>query len=381
MGSERLVIVEDEPVLLDLLSSIFQADDLEVVRCATGREGVAAIERGVDVLLTDKNLPDVGGLELIRLMRERDPEAEAIVLTGYASLDTALQAMELGVFDYLVKPPRDIFDVRRKVHQALDRRRIRRENRDLLLELREKNEQLERSLHDLRRAQQELVQSEKLAGIGTLAAGIAHEIRSPLFGILGLAQALTEESDLQAAHGYAHEIVEYSRTIRDIVTDLTSYSRSSEREYLAEVDLRAIVDDAIRLVRHSTTADAPVHLQVADGDYAVRAKAGELQQVVVNLLKNAIEASSAVAGRGATVELVAEPEHLRLEVRDDGPGVAPEERSRIFDPFYTTKPPGQGTGLGLNIVYRLITRYQGSVHVDEAPEGGARFVVRLPREA
>jgi len=380
MARERLVIVEDEPVLLDLLSSIFQGDDLEVVPCANGRDGLAAIERGVDVLLTDKNLPDVGGLELIRVARDRDPETEAIVLTGYASLDTALQAMELGVFDYLIKPPRDIFDVRRKVHQALDRRRFLRQNRELLAELREKNQELERSLDDLRRAQQELVQSEKLAGIGTLAAGIAHEIRSPLFGILGLSQAITEEPDIAAARAYAQEIVEYSRTIRDIVTDLTSYSRSSEREYLAQVDLRSVLDDAIRLVRHSTTSELHVDVRIAAGEYPVRAKGGEVQQVIVNLLKNAIEASAAVGGQGAVVELTCEPEHFQLEVRDDGPGVPAQERSRIFDPFYTTKPPGEGTGLGLNIVYRLVTRYQGTIHVDDAPEGGARFVVRLPRE-
>jgi signal transduction histidine kinase len=377
---ERLVIVEDEPVILELLASIFDRDDLEVVRCATGRAGLDAIDVGVDVLLTDKNLPDIGGLELVRHARAADPDAEAIVLTGYASLDTALQAMELGVFDYLVKPPRDIFDVRRKVLQALDRRRLARENRRLLIELRDKNAELERSLDELRRAQHEIVQSEKLAGIGTLAAGVAHEIRSPLFGILGLAQAITDEADIATARAHAHEIVEYSRTIRDIVTDLTSYSRSTEREYLAAVDLAAVIDDAVRLVRRSSSLEPEIRVLAPDAPLLVRAKAGELQQVFVNLLKNALEATVAEGGGDVTARVHIEPEHVVVEVIDDGPGVPVDVRSRIFDPFYTTKPAGEGTGLGLNIVYRLVTKYRGTVHVDGEPGHGARFVVRLPRE-
>lgn len=378
---ERLVIVEDEPVILDLLATIFDRDPLEVVRCATGREGLAAIEAGADVLLTDKNLPDIGGLELVRALRAADPTAEAIVLTGYASLDTALQAMELGVFDYLIKPPRDIFDVRRKVLQALDRRRMVRENRRLLDELRAKNAELERSIDELRRAQAELVQSEKLAGIGTLAAGVAHEIRSPLFGILGLAQAITDETDLAAARGYAEEIVEYSRSIRDIVTDLTTYSRSSEREFLAPVDVGGIIDDAVRLVRRSSATEHGIDVALPEAPLFVHARAGELQQVLVNLLKNAIEASIGAGGARVGVSARRDGGVVAIEVTDDGPGVPVAVRGRIFDPFYTTKPAGSGTGLGLNIVYRLVTKYAGTIHVDDAPGGGARFVVRLPAVA
>lgn len=376
---ERLIIVEDEPVIRQLLASIFSDDPLDVILCATGREGLAAIEVGVDVLLTDKNLPDVGGLELIRVARSRDAQVEAIVLTGYASLDTALQAMELGVFDYLVKPPRDIFDVRRKVLQALERRRMVRENDRLLTELRAKNQALEASINELKQTQQELVQSEKLAGIGTLAAGIAHEIRSPLFGILGLAQAITDEQDLAAAQGYAEEIVDYSRSIRDIVTDLTGYSRSSEREFIAEVDLGAIVQDSARLVQRSTKASTKILVDRPADPVQVRARQGELQQVFVNLLNNGVEASSSAGGTTVHAQIRVDGDHVFVDVQDDGPGVPHAQRAHIFDPFFTTKPPGQGTGLGLNIVYRLVTKYRGVVQVGDAPQGGACFVVRLPR--
>ncbi|TVQ93189.1 MAG: response regulator [Deltaproteobacteria bacterium] len=375
---ERLVIVEDEPVILQLLTSIFDEDAFDVIGCPTGEAGRQALEAGADVLLTDKNLPDIGGLELIRLARDRDPEVEAIVITGYASLETALQAMELGVFDYLVKPPRDIYDVRRKVLQAFERRRMVRQNRELLQALQTKNEELQCSLDELKKTQQELVQSEKLAGIGTLAAGVAHEIRSPLFGILGLAQAMIDEDDLGIVRGYAEEIVTYSRSIRDIVTDLTSYARTSDDTHLASIDLSEVLTDSVRLVKRSTQARSEVQVELGEGPFAVRAQANELQQILVNLIKNALDASEGAGGEKVRVALSQATSFVVLEVRDDGPGVPLDKRSRIFDPFYTTKAPGEGTGLGLNIVYRLVTKYRGTIYVDEAPEGGACFTVRLP---
>lgn len=372
----RLVVVDDEPVILQLLTTIFTGDDLDLVACPDGTSALAAIQQGCDVLLTDKNLPDVGGLELVRAAKAARPDCEAIILTGYASLDTALQAMELDVFDYIFKPPKDIFDVRRKVHQAFAKQRVVRENQRLVAALSEKNTALEASLDELRRAQQELVQSEKLAGIGTLAAGIAHEISSPLFGILGLAEAIAEEDDLDAARSYGTEIVEYSRVIRDIVQDLTSYTRSAVREYLTTVDVRQVLMDAARLVSRSSNQDSPVPVDAPEG-LTVQARTSELQQVFVNLVKNALEA---VAERGGSVQVHASAHEggVAIRVIDDGPGIPEDARSQVFDPFYTTKEPGKGTGLGLNIVYRIVTKHRGTVAVEETPGGGATFVVWFP---
>ncbi|MBT3221304.1 MAG: response regulator, partial [Proteobacteria bacterium] len=118
MAEGRLIIVDDEPVILNLLGSVFKNEPWEVVSCRTGAEALAAMEEGFDVLLTDKNLPDIGGLTLLQRAHEIQQDSEVLVITGYASLDTALQAMELGAFDYIVKPPKNIFDVQKKVRQA-----------------------------------------------------------------------------------------------------------------------------------------------------------------------------------------------------------------------------------------------------------------------
>lgn len=383
MAEGRLIIVDDEPVILNLLASIFQEEPWQVTACPNGTTAMAAMrERGVDVLLTDKNLPDIGGLELLQRARELQPDCEVIVITGYASLDTVLAAMQLDAFDYIVKPPKDIFDVQRKVRQAFDKQRLGRENRRLVEELKEKNGRLQEALDELKAMQGELIQSEKLAGIGTLAAGIAHEISSPLFGVMGLAEAIREEEDRELVVGYAKEIVDYSRTIKDIVVQLSGYSRTSEREYLTTVDLGAVVADAARLVTRSLAIDPGVVSITSPPGLYLHAKSNEVQQVFVNLIKNAVEAVAerhGAAGPGSIrVRCWSDPDGVRAEVADDGPGIPADRCSVIFDPFYTTKPPGRGTGLGLNIVYRIVSRYRGTVGVRSVVGEGSTFELWFP---
>lgn len=379
----RLIIVDDEPVILNLLASVFADEpDLDVVPCPDGTTARAALEAGVDVLLTDKNLPDVGGLELARIARERG-DCEVIVITGYASLDTALEAMQLEVFDYIVKPPKDIFDVKRKVKQALDKLHMARENRRLLRDLQTRNGELAAALTDLKAVQAELIQSEKLAGIGTLAAGIAHEVSSPLFGVMGLAEAILDEDDRTLVEGYAREIVDYAGTIKEIVVQLTGYSRRAATDHQEPVRLAEAIDDAVKLVGRSVAFDPASVERDLDASLEVLAQGSELQQVFVNLVKNAIEAvlehhEDDPTRARVSVACRRDGDAVVAEVADNGPGIPEARRSAIFDPFYTTKPVGRGTGLGLNIVYRIVTKYRGQILVDCPDGGGTRFTLRFP---
>ena len=380
----HLLLVDDEPVILQILRAVFAAEPVRLSACADGASAAALIAGDpVDLLITDKNLPDLSGIELMRRLKQQDPLAEAILITGYASVDTAVDALALGAFDYLRKPLDDVFDVRRKAQRALERQRMARENRQLLADLQRKNAELEAALAETRALQSELIQSEKLAGIGTLAAGIAHEVSSPLFGVLGLAEAILEEDELPVVRSHAREIVEYSENIRHIVQELTSYARSSDlddEEQTADVALA--LDDAQRLLsRTATLGGVELRLEVEPGLRA-RIRGTELQQVLLNLIKNAAEAVVEHRPEGERwVEVAAWSEGglALLRVHDNGPGIAPARLRQVFDPFFTTKPPGRGTGLGLNVVYRIVTRNSGQVDVDSPPGEGARFRVRLPR--
>ena len=381
----HLLLVDDEPVILQILRAVFQEEPYRLTAVGTGSEALSVLaDQGCDVLLTDKNLPDVNGLELLKAAKTKDPDIEVIVITGYGSLESALTAMELGAFDYVLKPLNNVFDIRRKVRQALDRQNMTRENRRLVEHLSVKNQELESALAESQKLQAELIQSEKLAGIGTLAAGIAHEVSSPLFGVMGLAEAILDEHDPALVNSYARDIVEYSRTIRDIVMELSSYSRSASTEYLTTVELGRVIEDALRLVERSCPVEG-VHLEtkLADGLY-LHARTNEIQQVFVNLIKNAVEAVNEAhpEGGGRVVISAGNSDgHVWAEVSDQGIGIPSDRVPLIFDPFYTTKPVGKGTGLGLNVVYRILTKYRGSINVQSTGPEGTVFRLRIPVQA
>lgn len=379
---KHLLIVDDEPVILQILKAVFEEEPWRLTLVGTGNEAKRILEsERVDLLLTDKNLPDVSGLELLRIAKAREPLCEVIILTGYGSLETALAAMELDAFDYVLKPLNNVFDIRKKARQAFAKQDVALENRRLILELREKNAAVEAALEETRALQAELIQSEKLAGIGTLAAGIAHEISSPLFGIMGLAEAIADEPDLPLAQSYARDIVEYCRSVRDIVVELSSYSRAASNEYLTTVELTRVIHDALRLVeRSSDVANARFETNV-EPELFLNARTNEIQQVFVNLVKNAAEAVNELEGGGVVrISAGRTGNTVWATVSDTGPGIDPEKQRIIFDPFYTTKAPGKGTGLGLNIVYRIVTKYRGTITVDSRPGHGALFELRFPVE-
>ncbi|MED5369879.1 MAG: hybrid sensor histidine kinase/response regulator [Myxococcota bacterium] len=379
--NKHLILVDDEPVILQILGAVFADSPYRVSSCSTGQQAADLIRgEGVDILVTDKNLPDVNGMELLRIAREVNPLSETLIVTGFASLETAVQAVELDAFDYILKPLNNVFEIKRKVERASEKQDILAENQRLLRDLQEKNAALEEALQQTRSLQEELIQSEKLAGIGTLAAGIAHEVSSPLFGIMGLAEAIVEEEDLELCHNYAGEIVEYSQAIRDIVVELSSYSRASAAEYLTTVELDKVVQDAIRLVERSAqTEGVSVRCEVPSGLY-VHARTGEVQQVFVNLVKNAVEAVFGQEQAEVVVRGGRSDRRVWAEVADNGPGIPEPKLKLVFDPFYTTKAPGKGTGLGLNIVYRILTKYRGTVSVESELGKGSRFSLSFPVE-
>jgi signal transduction histidine kinase len=199
---------------------------------------------------------------------------------------------------------------------------------------------------------------------------------------MGLAEAIVEESDRTLAVGYAEEIVQYSRNIKEIVVQLSGYSRSAQTEYYTLVDLKRTIFDAARLVTRSLAFEVEkVDLQVPEG-LVVNARTSEIQQVFVNLIKNAVEAVSerhGEAGPGVVrVRAGIHDEQVWASVADNGEGIEDDRKNAIFDPFYTTKPPGRGTGLGLNIVYRIVTKYRGTVSVDSEVGSGTTFDLRFP---
>jgi len=382
----HLLIVDDEPVILQILRNVFEDEPYRLTCVSNGTDAIRVIEQqGCDLLLTDKNLPDVNGIELLRLAKQRDSSTEVIIITGYASLETALTALELDAFDYVLKPLDNIFEIRKKARRALEKKAMAKENERLLVDLHTHNDALREALDESRRLQASLIQSEKLAGIGTLAAGIAHEISSPLFGIMGLAEAITDEDEKEIAQGHAREIVQYCRQIREIMHDLSSYSRKGGGDDGSNVDLRESAESALRLLARGRELGEPTIVNEIPAGLTVRARPNEVQQVFVNLVRNGCQAGADAQGSADKANVVLTggqaDEHIWVEIRDNGTGIPDESLNQLYDPFFTTKAPGSGTGLGLNIVYRIVTRCRGTIQARTGEAGGAVFRLEFPSEA
>ncbi len=266
-----------------------------------------------------------------------------------------------------------------------------------------------REAHEaLKRTQQQLLHSEKMASLGRLVAGVAHELNNPISFVLGNVHAMQRYSErlgryLDALHGgaSADECAALRRQLRidalradlpslmegtlegaqrtaDIVQGLRRFS-AVDREKHAVVDLNGVIERAIHWVCKGTAPSFTVHWQAGE-PCCVHGSAGQLLQVLMNLIQNAYDAASEHTRQpGLWITLATGPQTLALALRDNGAGIAPENLGRIFDPFFTTKPVGTGTGLGLSISYGIVEQHGGELAAANAPEGGALFTLTLPR--
>jgi signal transduction histidine kinase/ribosomal protein S18 acetylase RimI-like enzyme len=224
--------------------------------------------------------------------------------------------------------------------------------------------------------QDELIQSEKLAGIGTLAAGIAHEISNPLGGILGTAEImLPDTAEGSSLREYTEDIIRYSQTAAEVIKDLMTYSRKKQEEK-EFVKVEEIIESSLKMaMRGMNIHDIEVkrnYGKVPD----LEANPTELQQVFLNLIVNAIQA---MEGRGElTIETKQNDGGLWISIRDTGQGIEEKNLDKVFNPFFTTKSPGIGTGLGLSIVHHIINRLGGRINLESKIGKGTEFQIVLP---
>jgi len=222
----------------------------------------------------------------------------------------------------------------------------------------------------------QIIQAQKLASLGTLVAGMAHEVNNPAQGIMGLAQLMQDETDLTVVRDYAREIVGYTKHIATVVRDFTTYARQSDQDDATELDLGERMAEAVKLLRRSPQFG---HVEVVTDFQPVpflKARQTEIDQVFVNLIGNAVQAMD---GMGClTLATALRGDTLTASVRDTGSGIPTDRLAKIFDPFYTTKEPSKGTGLGLYIVYKIVTKYGGKIQIDSEVGNGTTFTVAFP---
>ncbi len=233
-----------------------------------------------------------------------------------------------------------------------------------------------RDITERRRAEEQVIRSEKLASVGTLASGVAHEINNPLAGIRGYAEAIVDEVDSTLMRSYARKIVDIAERASEVVRWLSRYSRQAKDVNIVDADLNEISRDSLEAMRFGRLSDNIEVISTYGEIPTIKGNRTELQQVFVNLLGNSVDAMPgggkivlSTRCRGGLVE---------VEVSDTGMGIPEEHMAKIFDPFFTTKEVGKGTGLGLYVISMIIKNHHGTIEVESEVGKGTAFILRFP---
>ena len=234
-------------------------------------------------------------------------------------------------------------------------------------------------VQDESQMQSQLFQAEKLAGMGTFASGIAHDINNPLYILLAFSENILEETDLSTIHSQARSIIEAGKRIQSICQNITQYARAAKARDATLVHVNTSLDEALKIAQFATILQDISIIRNYEEKLEVLANQEELFQVFVNLMTNAIHA---MEGKG-TLSLSSWCENGlgKIAIADTGRGIPQENLKKIFEPFFTTKPKGEGTGLGLHNAKAIIKKYRGELSVESEVGKGTTFVVELPNAA
>ncbi len=415
----KVLIVDDDPVVQLVLKKMTASRGHDVTVCGDAESALVLCQREqYPLLLLDWVLKDMNGLELCRRLRAL-PHGDSSVfmaVTGRTEADDLRAVLEAGFDDYVPKPvDRKLFNIRLTIAEARLVEIAKRKEAEQQLTC--AYERLQRANEQLKENQTQLVHSEKMASLGQLAAGVAHEINNPVGFVTSNLGTLAEYTVVftrlldayetltghvspdQSAAGQAvlHDIAEIREEedldfiredidallaeslngmfrVKEIVQGLKSFARVDEAE-MQIADVNEGIEATLKVVWNELKYKCEVHTKLSPLPQ-IRCYPGQLNQVFMNLLVNA---AHAMEERGEiTIETETTDSEVIIRISDTGVGIPKEHLSELFNPFFTTKPVGEGTGLGLSISYGIIQKHGGRIEVDSEVGRGTTFTIYLP---
>lgn len=411
-ANPSILIVDDNPVNRQILSALLKPFYSNLQLATNGQQCLEALATDTfDLVMLDLNMPLKSGFEVLSRLRSLPLERRPAFIVVSADNDptTISRALQLGAADYVSTPfNRDELLARVGTHLAL-----RSREQDLEARVRQRTAELEAANQKLQKAHSQLILAEKMASLGQLSAGIAHEINNPigyvhsnldslkhyiddLMSLLGEYQRLEVlisdpqalarlrqlqgninlpflESDVQQL---IIDSLKGARQVRQIINDLRAFSHQPPNKQWESLDLNDCIHGALNIVKAELRYKADVHLALEESLPPIECIPTQIYQVMTNLLVNAAQA---IKERGDIyITTRRHEDEAEVSIRDTGSGIDSSDIHRIFDPFFTTKGVNQGTGLGLYVSYSIVEGHHGSIAVDSRPGQGCTFCVRLP---
>lgn len=424
----KILVVDDEKFNLTVAQKIIEEKlpELEVVLCSSPHKVFSILEsQNIDIILLDIIMPDINGVEILKKIREHEEfkDIQVLMFTGMTDKESFRICFESGADDYINKPINLVEFVARLKAAAKTRLHLVM-LKDTLVTMAEQYNTLHKVTNELRETQFYLVQKEKLASLGELAAGVAHEINNPLGYVASNLETIASyllkiEEGLNLYRRYAalvapqsqeaieekqrleifekkakfnfilgdlglivKDSIEGTERVASIVKSLRNFAYTGSEEEMTGNDLNQIIEEVLLIAQNETKYVATITKSYGEIP-PVRCEKSQLGQVLLNLVINAAQAikSQERSSLGRIwIDTFAEGTCGVCKVRDDGPGIDKEHIGKIFDPFFTTKEVGSGIGLGLSIAYGIIKRHNGEFLVKSEPRKGASFIIKIPLE-
>jgi len=369
----RLLLVDDENSFRQTIAKRLQKRGVVPEQAAGGEEAISLLaQRPIDIVILDIKMPGMDGIETLRRIKENYPRGvEVILLTGHASTQDGVAGIKAGAFDYLSKPIE--FDhLLSKIKQAYDKIQWEKEK--------------EREAEFKAKMEQQMISTERLASLGTLAAGVAHEINNPLAiiresaGWLKMLLKKEELADMPMKENFDMALEKIEKSVeraKKITHQLLSFSRKKD-SIINEVHLKELTDEVVQLVEsEAKSKEIEIMKELKKPHAAIWSDSYQLRQILINLVNNAIQATD--RGGKVIIGIEGDENEAIVTVEDTGPGIPKENLERIFEPFFTTKPPGEGTGLGLSVSRGIIEKLGGQIEVESHLGQGSIFRVKIPK--
>ncbi len=377
----NIIVVEDEIGSRATLCGILEDVGYNAIGLGSGAEALETLPReAFDVIITDIRLPDSGGLEILELSKEINPDAAVIMITGYASVETAVEAVNQGAYAYFVKPVNPE-EIKTTIANALKHQRLLQENKRLVDSLQRSNKLLFETNEELRKATQ--AKSDFLAHM-------SHELRTPLNVIIGFSDLMLEEVPGQVNEEQEqclNDILASGRNLMNLINDILDLSKIESGKLELKIKNIAIAD-VIRAMKNVmapiiTPRNQSLDIYIEEGLPQARADKAKIGQVLLNLLSNASRFTP--DGGRLKVEAVKKDDWCLVSVIDSGIGIKKENHERIFEEFCQVDSPltedKSGTGLGLTIAKRIVEKHGGKIWVESEYGKGSRFSFTLPLTA
>ena len=395
MAAIRVLVVDDEKKILRAVERLFFEDKYDVMTASSAKDGLSILSdvMPVWVVISDYRMPEMNGIEFLKHVNRRWPDVVKVILSGYEDSGKVIPFIDEGKIDKLILKPWNNNELRVSITNAVEIYELRKRNRELADELNRTNNTLQdlnnnmeeiiaEKTAELESIQKDIAQSERLASLETIAAGIAHEVKSPLERIIEEAGYVrsTLPGDARITDG-AETIKKASLRAGRAIKGLLSFSSQILLEK-SLTDVTGVIEDVLSSVEYQIRLrNIEVVRKFYPGVTEIMIDGARMREMFINILSNSIEAmpeGGTIIIRSRRVKDKSEKRYLQVTFDDDGCGIPREEIQRVFDPFFTTQRGAGKTGLGLSIAKGIVESHGGTIRVESRVGRGTKVFIRVP---